>query len=254
MPGEREPIIALSCSMSRGDSDFHLAEGASFEYLKRGYHQIVERFGGIPLPIVNSADEATLRRLIELSDGLLLTGGDDPDPSFWGEENLYPEAYIHIERDRAEIALVRIARKMGIPVLGVCRGIQIACIAFGGTMYQDLSLRPGTHEHRRLQSKPTIHEVTLKRGTTLHRIAGTSRVEVNSTHHQMVRDLPQGFRPCALAPDGVVEAMEWMEKDWWFVGVQWHPELLADTPLTTKLLTEFIKQSAAYGNRKKRPR
>jgi len=164
---------------------------------------------------------------------LLLSGGSDLHPSYYGEEAV-PELGVTIpERDAFEMSLVEQALRSGIPMLGICRGMQILNVALGGTLFQDL---PSQMEHSVLlghrQETPKwepTHEVEVDGGSQVAEIMGTDELKVNSYHHQAVKDLASGLLAVAHAPDGVVEAVEWRDlSQRWLVGVQWHAEAMRD--------------------------
>jgi len=191
----------------------------------RSYTAALRAARGIPLLLpADRADEADA--VLERVDGLILTGGGDIEPSIYGRE---PQPLISgsdIDRDRFEIQLVLAARQRAVPVLAICRGLEVANVACGGDLITDIpSQVPGHVGHR--ASEPghlATHRVRLDPDSRLARLVGDGTAEVNSSHHQAARRIGQGLRAVAWAADGVIEAIESDSDRWWLVGVQWHPE------------------------------
>lgn len=170
-------------------------------------------------------------------DGLLLPGGGDMDPKFYGQERIPACGEPNLLRDAAEPLLLRAFLAADKPVLGICRGIQVMNAVLGGDLYQDI--KPFEHlPHNGHWAK--VHTVTVRRGTLLSRILGQDTVLVNSQHHQSVDRVAPGFTLAALSEDGIVEAIE--KPDAGFcLGVQWHPEWLSDAdPAMQSLFDAFV--------------
>lgn len=170
-------------------------------------------------------------------DGLLLPGGGDMDPKFYGQERIPACGEPNLLRDAAEPLLLRAFLAADKPVLGICRGIQVMNAVLGGDLYQDIN--PFEHlPHNDHWAK--VHTVTVRRGTLLSRILGQDTVLVNSQHHQAVDRVAPGFTLAALSEDGIVEAIE--KPDAGFcLGVQWHPEWLSDAdPAMQGLFDAFV--------------
>ena len=170
-------------------------------------------------------------------DGLLLPGGGDMDPKFYGQERIPACGEPNLLRDAAEPLLLRAFLAADKPVLGICRGIQVLNAVLGGDLYQDI--KPLEHlPHNDHWAK--VHTVTVRRGTLLSRILGQDTVLVNSQHHQAVNRVAPGFTLAALSEDGIVEAIE--KPDARFcLGVQWHPEWLSDAdPAMQGLFDAFV--------------
>ena len=170
-------------------------------------------------------------------DGLLLPGGGDMDPKFYGQARIPACGEPNLLRDAAEPLLLRAFLAADKPVLGICRGIQIMNAVLGGDLYQDI--KPFEHlPHNGHWAK--VHTVTVRRGTLLSRILGQDTVLVNSQHHQAVDRVAPGFTLAALSEDGIVEAIE--KPDAGFcLGVQWHPEWLSDAdPAMQGLFDAFV--------------
>lgn len=166
-------------------------------------------------------------QVLQRLDGLILSGGEDVDPALYGAEPHPGLRTTNRTRDEWEIALVRTAQRTGLPLLAICRGVQVLNVALGGTLVQDIpSEIPDALEHDRHRDY-RAHPIAIEPGSRLAEIVGCA-MEVNTSHHQSTASLGEGLRVVARAPDGIVEALEWTG-DWWAVGVQWHPETLQHT-------------------------
>ncbi|HEY6101715.1 MAG TPA: gamma-glutamyl-gamma-aminobutyrate hydrolase family protein [bacterium] len=222
--------------------------GGSTHPAYRLYAVAVEAAGGEPVwlepeVLAGTDPQAILRDL----DGLLFSGGVDIDPTEFGEA-VVPDAGVEIdlERDAAELPLARAALATDIPVFGICRGVQTLAVAGGGSLHQDLSVLGhalARHQQRKAgkDERANAHGVDVEPGTILARAVGEGTQEVNSFHHQAVRDLPAGFVVTARSTDGVVEAVEDPRRAF-TLGVQWHPERMVDRdPAQRKLFAAFVE-------------
>jgi len=209
------------------------------ETVSRSYVEAIEGAGGLAVLLPN-AGPAEAERYLDLLDGILLTGGDDPHPRVFGEEPHPRIELVDERRDGFEIALVRGARERGTPILGLCRGVQMLNIACGGDIYQDIASQTDSklqHAQRRLDDGPW-HEIEIRGGTRLARILGAGRRRVNSFHHQACRRPGEGLEITAVAAgDGLTEALE-DPRHPFLLGVQWHPELAPDEK---KLFEAFVE-------------
>lgn len=177
----------------------------------------VFKAGGVPmmLPMVKSESEADA--LIEKIDGLIMVGGEDVNPAYYGEEIWNETVGINGFRDTSDFYLINAARKKGIPVLGICRGEQILNIAWGGSLYQDIPSQLGEH----VIDSARMHMLYLEKNTRLHELLGVDSIIVNSLHHQAVKTPGNGLTVTAHAADGVIEAYEGEG----ILAVQFHPEI-----------------------------
>lgn len=197
------------------------------------YIKGVVRAGGIPLILPCTEDPALVQRYVELVDGLLISGGHDIEPRQYGEESLDGfeiEWPMTPERDLFEIALIRSAVQLDKPMLGICRGHQILNVAFGGSLFQDIDLLyPREPRLRHFQSSPwpdPCHHVNLAPDSKLAAIMNDTVLQVNSLHHQAVKEPGEGIVITGRSRDGVAESLE-RPQNRFVVGVQWHPELMA---------------------------
>jgi len=194
--------------------------------LGRGYYQSVIAAGGIPVVVPPSADTDVVAGTLEHIDGLILSGGGDINPLWAGEEPVPQLHAINQERDLPELLITRLAYNRQIPMLGICRGIQTLAVALGGKVAQDIGAVNIKHSQDADRSEPT-HSVAVESDSTLFNIYKEERLYVNSFHHQAVSEPGKRFRTTASSADGVIEAIESTEFKS-IIGVQWHPECMAD--------------------------
>jgi len=194
-------------------------------FLNMSYVRALVDAGATPLAIPVTDDPARAAEYIDLIDGLLIPGGQDMVPAFYGEDPLPQVTYMLEAQDLMEMELLRLAEKKGIPVFGICRGMQLMNVTFGGGMIQDIyAQKRATVGHKQdssIRSQAT-HSVTLTEGTLIEQLLGKEPLGVNSYHHQAVDGVAPGFVVSGVAADGIIEAMENPEKN--FYAVQWHPE------------------------------
>lgn len=199
--------------------------------------------GGAPILIPLALDEPAWRAIYERLDGILFPGGVDVAPSFYGQERHPALGEVDDALDEAELILARWALADQIPILGICRGIQLLNVAAGGTLYQDISsLIPGALTHA-CPDQPDAHIVHLQPGARLSAALGSTACYTNSRHHQAVQDAAPGMIVTARAPDGIIEGIEKPDAPF-IVGVQWHPENLAPvSPQMLGLFQAFVQAS-----------
>lgn len=233
---QNKPVIGLTGSF---DTDSETPR----HFLNESYFHAIRHFGGIPLLIPVLAEPEELNFLVNQCDGLLLTGGDDIDPKLFGEELLNDSVVIAAERDRGEYALLDLAVKRELPVLGICRGCQVMNVYRGGTLYQDIPTQaPSEIAHR--MAKPdhrTCHSCRIDRNTPLHTLTGKEAIGVNSHHHQAVKALALGLDCMGRSEDGIIEAVFDPSKPF-FWGIQWHPERIWDIEESSaKIFEAFLE-------------
>jgi putative glutamine amidotransferase len=194
------------------------------------FGDLVERAGAVPIYADHHASPSALAGHV---DAVVVNGGGDVAPDRYGADR-HPRTYgVEERRDAFEVDLVRAAVDRGLPVLGICRGIQLVNVALGGTLVQHVPDETG-HDHMRVDAMDRpVHDVVLAPGSRLRTLYGRERLAVNSVHHQAVAAPAPGLRATAIAQDGTVEGIE--SSDGRILGVQWHPELLADSAATEHL-------------------
>jgi putative glutamine amidotransferase len=214
------PVVALSARNMDGLPG--IKAGMTAALLTHDYLLRVQEAGAIPvmLPPIGALPHAILDRV----DGLLLTGGEDVEPAHYGQGPSPKLGAVDPLRDALELGLAAEAARRGMPVLAICRGLQVLNVALGGTLVQDLpSERPSEIAHRQeAPSTEPSHPVTLAPESRLAELAGTERLMVNSFHHQAAAEVAPRLRAVAWAEDGVIEALEGTEG--FMLGLQWHPE------------------------------
>ncbi len=204
--------------------------------LSLNYARSLESAGLIPLVVPPLNDPTCAEAILDSAGGLLLTGGEDVNPELYGAAPHPKLGGINQQRDATELALLQAARDRRMPVLAICRGIQILNVAHGGTLYQDLSSERASsirhdqlHDTSARDATARTHDVTVTPGSRLAAATGVTAMAVNSYHHQAINRIGAGLRVTAVAPDGVIEGVEVNDPSWWVLSVQWHPEdLTAD--------------------------
>ena len=253
------PLIGISCGGS-----------ATMTTLKTTYSDAVRLAGGVPVLIPILRDSATVSQLVERLDGVILSGGEDIDPLYYGEEPLPGLGEINAPRDTFDVLLIRTALRQCKPLLGICRGEQVLNVVLGGTLWQDIpSQIPESQLHHRQEEPSTVatQTITIDPSSRLAEILGVSEIAVNSHHHQAVKDLAPGLIVTARTEDGVVEAYEslpdlnvekilssgtpagadrFREQGAWILAVQFHPETFtqAGDPTFLKIFQDLVRRAA----------
>lgn len=193
------------------------------------YIKAVVRAGGLPVLFPVADPPENCPRLVETFDALLVPGGVDIAPQYFGEEPRDTVTCVDREQDAFELALIRETAKAGKPIYAICRGIQVVNVAFGGTLWQDIpSQCPQAQGHyQKTESRSEeYHTVELLPGTRLREIFGEEKILTNSYHHQAIRELAPGFAVSARTADGLIEGIE--NQDGSIIAVQWHPECMEE--------------------------
>lgn len=249
-----EPIIGLTCFAMQSPPLHPTFGPGRRSAVNQDYVEAVAAAGGAPICVPLGLGTDALRAIYGQLDALLLPGGDDVAPGRYGQDPHPLLGDVDERRDELELTLASWALEDGLPILGICRGIQVLAVAAGGTLYQDVPSQIGTiraHDVRDYGRDHRCHEIAIEPGTRLYQAVGTDRIAVNSFHHQAVLDVPQGFVVSARSEDGVVEGIEAPAHDF-VVGVQCHPEGMWRTtaPEFAGLFTDFVRAAAARSARR----
>ncbi len=240
-----KPLIGVTPDFNAGDRKEWGGREPTY-FLRARYVRAIEELGGIPIVLPLVADLSARRRLIAGIDGLLLTGsGPDLAPELYGERQRYKFRVMSQRRATFELEMAQLARAADLPLLGICGGMQAMNVAFGGSLFQDIPSQVAKPlQHRQPRSATTLsHAVTVTPGSLLRRIVGTVELRVNSSHHQSVKTVSPSLIASAVAPDGIIEAIE-SPAQRFFLGVQWHPEFLFERfRLHRRLFEAFIRAS-----------
>lgn len=206
----QKPIIGISSGLSKSTVK------ASDTYIIA-----VEKAGGIPLVIPLITSDRMAEEIISRLDGIVMTGGEDVNPAYYGEEAINDSVEVNFRRDSSDMRIIRTAQKLRKPMLGICRGMQIINVCMGGALYQDLPTQhPSSVRHRQKEAAVIdTHGVGLKKGSRLHAMLGDS-IRVNSKHHQAVRKAGKHLKITGWAEDGIAETCEGKN----ITCVQFHPE------------------------------
>lgn len=201
-------------------------DGADRTGVNAAYVRALLAAGGVPLILSPLMGASLAGSALDGCDGLLLTGGEDVHPSWYGADPSPLLSPPSRERDLLELALFAVARQRELPILGICRGIQLINVALGGTLFQDLpSERPGTVDHSPPGGRDSrSHPVRIQPGSRAAAALETTSVTVNSVHHQAIKDLAPGLVASGWTTDGLIEAAESEPGASWILAVQWHPE------------------------------
>lgn len=215
-------------------------------YVHHDYHKAVVAVGGLPIVIPFTNPELAVATL-QLCDGIILSGGEDVDPQFYSQEPHQKIGPTIPERDVFEMAIVKYVLEHNMPLLAICRGMQILNVALGGSLIQDIpsQVQDSMKHTQIIERSRDSHGVTIHEDSKLYQIFGTDKVRVNSLHHQALDAIANDLRVVARSSDGIVEAVEYIEPSTFTIGVQWHPESMASTnPYMNALFAEFIKCSS----------
>ena len=225
-----KPIVGLNCSYK-----YNRKYAAHESFVFEQYYDSVASAGGLPVLLPPLEDDAGLDALLRLCRGLVLIGGDDMDPSRYGQEPHEKTEVMQPRRDEFDFRLARAAVRLGVPTLAICGGCQLLNVVQGGTLHQhvpDVYGRTVLHaptDEMRKEGRGRMHGVHIEKGTLLHSVVGRDELEVNSSHHQSVDRPAEGLRVSARSPDGVIEALEWTDQPGhpFVLAVQWHPERIS---------------------------
>lgn len=242
------PLIGVSGSINKTEKELSI---------QMCYLNALAKAGAIPALLYPTLDDERLHDCLNGLDGVLLSGGVDVAPDRYGHDPINELGEVNPLRDDFEIRLVQAAAQMRMPVLGICRGIQSINVAMGGTLWQDIPTQYRTADGQKgmahAQTRAdfyTSHRVTIEEGTLLARVIGQREINVNSFHHQAVRDTAPCLKAVAHAADGIIEGIEHPDLPF-FLGVQWHPERYFDRDATAMaLFCAFAGAARNYQNQR----
>lgn len=211
------------------------------KYMKSKYVKSLERAGAEVCWIELEEPEKAAEQAAKC-DGLLLPGGADVDPVLYGQERIEACGKPNELRDKAEPIILKRFYETGKPIFGICRGIQLINVVFGGTLIQDIKPTQKQKHSDFLNRARYTHEVVIKDDSELYNIIGSKNIPVNSMHHQAIDRVADGFKVSAVSDDGFIEAIEKEDYDF-FIAVQWHPEHMSKKfDLQQKLFDEFVRK------------
>ncbi len=231
----RKPVVGITLDSESPGGYSHYPWYA----LRENYAGAIAAAGGVPLALPHLP--ALAADMLDAIDALVVTGGNfDVDPALYGAPGRHATVTLKQGRTEAELALLRGALDRGMPVLGICGGEQLLAVALGGSLIQHIpDAIDGALEHEQMNPRHEPgHDVAILPGTRLHAIVGAPRMAVNSAHHQAVADPGAAAMVCAVAPDGVIEAIE-SRAHGFALGLQWHPEFLID-PGDARIFQAFL--------------
>lgn len=217
-----KPLIGLT-------SQYGYSNNIKFNKINYTYIDAIKKAGGVAiiLPVVD--DKESINRYLNVLQGIVLTGGEDVSPLLYGQEPSREVDTISFDRDRMEMEIIKEAYSKDIPILGICRGIQIINVALGGTLYQDIYKEiPESIGHiSGFSIGGAYHSIDIVKDSIMYEIFNKDRIQVNSQHHQSVKDLGENLKINALSLDGVIEGIE-STNDRFVLGVQFHPEAMIE--------------------------
>lgn len=214
-----KPLIGITTFCE--DKPKKTYNSVSFNYVNS-----IHLAGGTPIIIPRIGSEEDIENYLNVIEALILTGGEDVNPLLYGEKPIGKTGPICMKRDELETKLFLRALEKRIPVLGICRGLQVINVALGGSLYQDINSQLSHRlNHLPIGNYPNqlYHSINIEENSKLHDILLAKKLEVNSFHHQAIRDLGKNLRVTAVASDGIIEAIEY-QGDPFVIAVQWHPE------------------------------
>ncbi len=237
----RKPLIGVTPGIAGPSERREFSRTGNVLYCGADYVNRIHEAGGVPLLLTITDDLDSLTAMVEMMDGLLLTGGEDVHPAHYGQEPLMPEMIAMAERDHFEIELLKQFMPTQKPVLAICRGHQVLNVALGGSLIQDIPLLNGSAHHFQNAAPPaTTHHVELEENSIVAVALGATSVSVNSYHHQVLDAVSPSLRVVGRSEEGFVEAVEHCHLPY-VVGVQWHPErLCVDDSGQHRLFESFV--------------
>lgn len=237
----KKPLIGISTNQYTLENGFFA--GQKRIYINQDYVELILEAGGIPFLLPHNKNREAIKQQMMAMDGIIFSGGQDIHPLHYKEEPLSCLEAVCLDRDEFELEAIQLAHALKKPILGICRGLQLINVAFGGTLYQDIGQQfpsPSIQHSQKTHKAAATHTVDIVPGSQLSRIFGKESLMTNSFHHQAVKDLAPGLSVNAKAKDGVVEGIEKKESPF-LIGVQWHPEMMLERhPEMLKLFSAFV--------------
>lgn len=233
-----KPIIGIT-TYGKNDYTIPSKHYGGYYVTPDAYVDAVRKAGGIPILIPPGEEDIT--PILDLVDGIIVSGGGDIRPETYGGDNNHPHLdRLGIERDNLEISIVQaMAERKDKPILCICRGMQVMNVALGGTMYEHIPDIRETDTHRNKDGFWTIHEVNIDADSKIAQAMGTNTVHTFSGHHQAVKHIAEGLKVVAKSPDNIVEGLESINHPW-MVGIQWHPEKSAQEDISQQRLFDTL--------------
>ncbi|MGY3861680.1 gamma-glutamyl-gamma-aminobutyrate hydrolase family protein [Aeromonas lacus] len=241
LPPNRKPVVLMT--MGAQPRNGHAYQVMTHKYIT----PLVELSHCVPLLVPTCCGTADLEQYLDLADGVYLSGaGSNIDPTLYGQENLTPEKQQDRDRDLFDLPLIKGALERGLPILGICRGMQEINVALGGDIHQKVYSEPGYDDHREDSDDPVdeqygeSHQINLVSGSWFADLMGEESIAVNSLHGQGIKTLGSGLEPLAHAEDGLIEAIHAPVISPFLLAVQWHPEWKArENPYSIKIFEAF---------------
>jgi putative glutamine amidotransferase len=241
------PLIGVTPGFALPSPNREFLKTAHLAYVDMSYLQRVTVAGGMPFLLPHTDDESVLQNAIVRLDGLLLTGGEDVHPQYYGQAVAHDNCVISEPRDRFELQLIELFLPTGKPIFAICRGCQVLNVALGGTLFQDLPSQTGVlHHNQALPTSEPSHSVELTEGSRVAQALQMTIVEVNSHHHQAVDRLGTGLVVTGRSEEGIIESYEHTTHPF-LLAVQWHPERLTSRmEIQQRLFNHFVQACAVH--------
>jgi len=242
------PLIGITCSREVGGAWGLYSTGHFMDYTYDEYSRAIHYGGGAPVLIPVAQTHDTLLTILDRLDGLLLSGGPDINPRFYGQEPLAGLGEIDEDLDRMELEAARMAFQKDLPIFAICRGIQVLNVSLGGTLYQDIGseIQESINHTQKADKSVNTHSIRVEKRTNLYSLLGRREIWVNGKHHQAIKDLAPGLIVSAKSRDGIIEAVEYSGKKF-VLGVQWHPEgSWEKDPYSKRLFRAFVEAAISH--------